>query len=173
MREVIEFLLPIFLAFVVAMLLKNFVFANAIVPTGSMLNTIHEGDRIIASRIAYVINEPERYDIVIFKYPDDESTKFVKRIIGLPGETVEVIDGKVFVTTAGGEIIELDDSFVTRATPTGDYGPFVVPEDCYFMMGDNREESWDSRYWTNKYVHKSKITGEVKFRYYPNISKIK
>ena len=153
-----------------AIILKTFVFANAVVPTGSMKNTIEEKDRIIASRLAYINDDPERYDVVIFKYPDDESQYFVKRVIGLPGETVEIVKGIVYVTKTDGEMIQLDDSFVTNCTPTGNFGPYQVPENCYFMMGDNRNSSWDSRYWNNKYVDKSKIIGQVKFRYYPNFS---
>jgi signal peptidase I len=172
LRETIDFFIPIVIAIVIAMILKMFVFANAVVPTGSMLNTIQEGDRIIASRLAYISNDPERYDIVIFHYPDDEEQYFVKRVIGLPGETVEIVDGIVYVTTTDGETIQLDDSFVTNCTPTGDFGPYVVPEDSYFMMGDNRNSSWDSRYWDNKFVQKDKIIGKVKFRYYPSISKV-
>lgn len=172
MREILEFCFPIVMAVIIAIILKTFVFANAVVPTGSMLNTIQQGDRIIASRIAYINESPQRYDIVIFKYPDDENQCFVKRVIGLPGETVEVINGIVYVTKTDGEVIQLEDDFVTNCTPEGDFGPFEVPEDCYFMMGDNRNSSWDSRYWTNKYVHKDKIIGEVKFRYYPSIGKV-
>lgn len=170
--EIIEFFIPIVTALIIAIVLKTFVFANAVVPTGSMLNTIHENDRIIASRLAYLNSEPERYDIAIFYYPDDEKQRFVKRVIGLPGETVEIIGGIVYVTTVNGEQIQLDSSFVTNCRPTGDFGPYQVPEDSYFMLGDNRESSWDSRYWNNKYVHKSKIIGKVMFRYYPNISSI-
>lgn len=179
LNETAEFLAPIVIAFVFAMILRTFVFANAQVPTGSMLNTIQQGDRIIASRLSYVINEPERYDIVIFEYPDweiddayNEKTYFVKRVIGLPNETVEVKSGIVYVTTADGKRIQLDDSFVTNGIPSGNYGPFKVPEGCYFMMGDNRNNSKDSRFWKNKYVPENKILGKVKFRYYPNISKI-
>ncbi|MDD6728801.1 MAG: signal peptidase I [Eubacteriales bacterium] len=172
LREVVDFLIPIIIAVVVALLLKTFVFANAVVPTGSMLNTIQKGDRIIASRLAYINDEPERYDIVIFKYPDDESKYFVKRVIGLPGETVQIVNGIVYVTKTDGETVQLDDSFVTNCVPVGDYGPYEVPEDCYFMLGDNRNDSKDSRFWENKYVHKDKIIGKVKFRYYPNISTI-
>lgn len=172
LRELVEFLIPIAVAIIVAILLKSLVFANAVVPTGSMLNTIHEGDRIIASRIAYINNDPQRYDIVIFDYPDDETQCYVKRIIGLPGETVQVVNGVVYVTKTDGETIQLDDSFVTNCEPEGDFGPFEVPEDSYFMMGDNRNTSWDSRYWSNKFVHESKILGKVKFRYYPTFSKI-
>lgn len=171
-REIIEFCTPIVIAVAIAIILKMFVFANAVVPTGSMLNTIQEGDRIIASRLAYINEDPQRYDIVIFKYPDDETQPFVKRVIGLPGETVEIVDGTVYVTKTDGEVIQLDDSFVTVDEPEGDFGPYEVPEGCYFMMGDNRNNSWDSRYWDNKFVSKDKIIGKVMFRYFPSISKI-
>lgn len=170
LRELIEFFIPIVLAVVIAIVLKTFVFANAVVPTGSMLNTIQEGDRIIASRLTYINNDPERYDIIIFRNPDNEEECFVKRVIGLPGETVQIVNGIVYVTQTNGETIQLDDSFVTNCEPYGDFGPFEVPEDSYFMMGDNRNTSWDSRFWDNKYVHKDKILGKVKFKYYPGIS---
>ncbi len=172
LRETVEFLVPIVIAVIIALLLKTFVFANAVVPTGSMLNTIQEGDRIIASRLAYINEDPQRYDIVIFRYPDDEKEYYVKRIIGLPGETVQIVDGIVYVTKTDGETIQLDDSFVTNCEPEGNFGPYYVPEDSYFMMGDNRNNSWDSRYWNNQFVQRKKIIGKVKFRYYPKISSI-
>lgn len=167
-REAVEFFIPIVAAVIIAILLKTFIFANAIVPTGSMLNTIQKKDRIIASRLAYINNDPERYDIIIFRFPDDETQCFVKRVIGLPGETVQVINGVVYVTKTDGETIQTDDEFITMGEPVGDFGPYIVPEDSYFVMGDNRNESWDSRYWTNKFVKREKIIGKVKFRYYPN-----
>ncbi len=172
LREAVEFLIPIVVAVIIAIILKSVVFANAVVPTGSMLNTIHEGDRIIASRLAYVKEDPQRYDVIIFKYPDDEKQIYVKRVIGLPGETVQVINGVVYVTKTNGETIQLDDSFVTNCTPEGNFGPFEVPADSYFMMGDNRNSSWDSRFWDNKFVNKEKILGKVKFKYYPSFGKI-
>lgn len=172
-REILEFILPIVIAFIVAMLLKNFVFANAIVPTGSMLNTIQEGDRIIASRIEYNFHEPERFDIIIFKAPDEvakgnNKTYYVKRVIGLPGETVTIVNGVVYVADKEGNTQQLRDDFVTACTPTGNYGPYEVPEDSYFVMGDNRESSVDSRFWTStNYVHKDLIIGKAKFCYFP------
>lgn len=171
-KEILDFLLPVAIAVIVAIVLKTFVFANAVVPTGSMLNTIQENDRIIASRLSYIQNDPERYDVVLFKYPDDEDIIFVKRVIGLPNETVEIVNGIVYVTKTDGETIQLDDRFVTNGEPVGDFGPYVVPNDCYFMLGDNRNDSKDSRYWKNKYVSKDKILGKVKFRYYPSFGKI-
>lgn len=172
LREAVEFLIPIVVAVIIAIILKSVVFANAVVPTGSMLNTIHEGDRIIASRLAYVKEDPQRYDVIIFNYPDDEKQIYVKRVIGLPGETVQVVNGVVYVTKTDGETIQLDDSFVTNCTPEGNFGPFEVPADSYFMMGDNRNSSWDSRFWDNKFVNKEKILGKVKFKYYPSFGKI-
>ena len=172
LQETIEFCIPIVIAVVLALILRTFVFANAVVPTGSMLNTIQEGDRIIASRLAYKNDDPQRYDIILFKYPDDESQIYVKRVIGLPGETVQIVGGVVYVTKTDGKTIQLADSFVTACVPYGDFGPYVVPKDSYFMLGDNRHDSKDSRYWTNTYVKRDKIIGKVKFRYYPSIGKI-
>lgn len=172
LRDIVDFCVPIIIAVVIALLLKTFVFANAIVPTGSMLNTIQLGDRIIANRVAYINNDPKRYDIIIFKYPDNESQYFVKRIIGLPGETVQVVNGVVYVTKTDGKTVQLDDSFVTVEEAIGNFGPYEVPEDSYFVMGDNRNYSKDSRFWENKFVHKDKIIGKVKFRYYPSPSVI-
>lgn len=170
--EVLDFCAPIVIAVVVALLLKTFVFANAVVPTGSMLNTIHEGDRIIASRIVYNFDDPERYDIIIFDFPDDESQQYVKRIIGLPGETVNIVNGVVYVTDTEGNTKQLRDDFVTNCVPTGNYGPYEVPEDCYFVLGDNRNNSVDARFWRNTYVRRDAIIGKVMFRYYPSIGKI-
>ncbi len=176
LREALDFCLPIVIALIVAIILKTCVFANAQVPTGSMLNTIQEGDRVIASRLEYKFNDPERYDIIIFKFPDDYdagiTTFFVKRIIGLPGETVNIINGIVYVTDKNGNTEKLRDDFVTNEVPVGDYGPFTVPEGSYFCLGDNRNHSEDSRFWKNKYVDEDLIIGMVKFRYYPSIGKI-
>lgn len=127
-KETVDFLIPIILAVVVAMLLKTFVFANAVVPTGSMISTINEGDRIIASRIAYIKESPERYDIILLYYPDDENQIFVKRVIGLPGETIEVVDGIAYVTDENGNTEETDQSFIQNEEPVGNYGPFYIPK---------------------------------------------
>ncbi len=172
-KNIVDFMLPIVIAVILALLLKTLVFANAVVPSGSMLSTIEIGDRIVASRLAYITNDPQRFDVVIFKYPDDERQNYVKRIIGLPGETVEIKDGIVYVTQTSGKTIQLRDDFVTYCTPVGDYGPYKVPEDSYFMLGDNRNDSEDSRFWDNKFVMKKKIVGKVVFCYYPSIHKIK
>lgn len=173
LRDILDFFLPIVVALVVAIVLKTFVFANVVVPTGSMLNTIQENDRLIASKITYTFNDPERFDIAIFKYPDDEKQYYVKRIIGLPGETVQIVNGVVYVTDENDVTTQLRDDFVTVSKPIGNFGPYVVPEDSYFVLGDNRNNSEDSRYWrTTNYVSDDQLVGKVMFRYYPSIEKV-
>ena len=147
---------------VLALILDFLVIANARVPTGSMEDTIPVGARIIGLRHAYMLNEPQRGDIIIFKYPDDESVNYVKRVIGLPGETVLIEDGEVYID---GEVIE--EPYLDTVT-LGYYGPYTVPEGCYFVMGDNRNDSRDSRFWDNTYVAKDKIVAKVKLMYYPS-----
>ena len=94
-RELWDYAKIIIAVFVIAFLLGHFVYINARVPSGSMEETIMTGDRVFGNRLAYIKDDPERFDIVIFKYPDDPSQLFVKRVIGLPGETVNIVDGKV------------------------------------------------------------------------------
>lgn len=93
-KEIMSWVIPFAIALVAALLIKNFLIINADVPTGSMENTILPGDRFIGNRLAYVFGEPERGDIVVFRYPDDESEIYVKRVIGLPGDTIAIEDGK-------------------------------------------------------------------------------
>ncbi len=151
-KELWEYVKMILFVVIVVLIVDNFLLINAVIPSESMEETIMTGDRIFGNRLAYLFEEPERFDIVIFKYPDDESQRFIKRVIGLPGETVEIREGKVYID---GSETPLDDSF-TPETPVGDYGPYTVPEGCYFMLGDNRNNSKDSRMWDNPYVKKKK-----------------
>ena len=161
--ELLEYLKMIVIVVVVVGILNSFILINARIPSESMENTIMTGDHIFGNRLAYKFNDPKRFDIVIFRYPDDKTQPFIKRIIGLPGETVDIRDGKVYID---GSETPLDDSFCPE-TPTGDYGPYEVPEGCYFMMGDNRNYSLDSRFWTNTYVEKGDILGKAVLRYWP------
>ncbi|MCC8014931.1 MAG: signal peptidase I [Eubacterium sp.] len=165
LKEAISWAKTIIAAFVFAFIITTFIIVNAKVPSGSMKNTINEGDRLIANRLSYIFSDPERFDIVVFKYPDDESIYYIKRIIGLPGETVEIKDGKVYID---GSEEPLDDSFILEPMIPEEDAVFEVPEGCYFMLGDNRNNSADSRRWNNKYVEKSKILGKAVFKYYPN-----
>lgn len=168
-REIISWCLTIVFAVLFALFITKVVIVNAYVPSGSMLETIQAPSRIVAFRLAYTFSEPKRYDIVVFKYPDDEKEYFVKRIIGLPGETVEIKAGKVYIN---GSSEPLRDDFVAHPS-YDDYGPITVPDGEYFMLGDDRSDSWDSRDWTNKFVASGKILGKVIFSYYPSVKLIK
>lgn len=159
--EIFSWIKVIISAIIIALFVDFVIIANAVVPTGSMESTIPAGSRIMGLRLYYNFKDPERGDIVIFKYPDDEKVDYLKRIIGLPGETVEIISGKVYID---GEL--LDEPYLDEE-PTGDFGPYQVPEDSYFMLGDNRAVSKDSRYWTNTYVRRDKIIAKAFFMYWP------
>jgi signal peptidase I len=148
----------------IAFFLIFFVIANAEVASGSMESTIMTGDRIICNRLAYRFSEPQRFDIILFNYPHgDEPIAYVKRIIGLPGETVEIIGGKVHIDNSP---IPLDDSFV-REPPLGSFGPFSVPEGHYFVLGDNRNTSSDSKSWDDPFISSDTFLGRAMFSYYP------
>ncbi len=162
-REAFSYIKIIVIAACCAAFLSRVVVVNAQIPSGSMERTIMVGDRIFGNRLAYINEEPERFDIVIFRPPGDESKLYIKRVIGLPGEKVEVIDGEVYINDAREP---LDDSFVAEM-PKGDAGPYVVPLDCYFMMGDNRNHSEDSRFWEQPFVSRDRIEAKAGFRYFP------
>ena len=162
-QEILSYIKILAVAVIVAFLFTRFIIVNAQVPSGSMENTILTGDRLIGFRLAYLFHEPERGDIVIFKYPDDEKQNFVKRVIGIPGDVVQIIHGKVYVNGN-----ELDEPYLREPMNDNEEEQvFVVPEGHYFVMGDNRNDSLDSRYWkTSNYVSEKKILAKVIFRYY-------
>jgi signal peptidase I len=162
-REILDWAKYIIIAVIFALIITNYVIVNALVPTGSMETTIMTGDRVIASRLSYLYGSPKRGDIVVFKYPDDEKENFTKRVIGLPGDTVEVKEGNVYISGK-----KIDEPYLHVKTE-GEYGPFLVPQGSYFMMGDNRNDSLDSRFWKNKYVKRNKILAKVEFEYFPKI----
>ena len=164
-KELWEYIKMIIFVLVFVLVVNNFLIINAKIPSPSMEDTIMTGDRVFGNRLAYLFGDPQRFDIVIFKYPDDESQLFIKRIIGLPGDKVEIIDGKVYINDSE---TPLEDSYVPE-TPLGSFGPYEVPENCYFMMGDNRNNSKDSRYWTNTFVRFDQIVGKAEIRYFPSI----
>jgi signal peptidase I len=125
-----------------------------------MENTIMPGDRIISTR--YDKHDISRYDIVVFLPPDDPEEYYIKRVIGLPGETILVEGGKVYA-----DGVELDDSFIAEEMDALGEGTYTVPDGCYFVMGDNRNHSYDSRYWDTKYVPLENIVAKAKLRIYP------
>lgn len=164
-REIISWIQIIVAAVIIALVLNNFIIANSRVPTGSMENTIMSHSRVIGSRLSYLKEDPERGDVIIFHFPDDPTGKtyYVKRVIGLPGETVTIVDGKVYINDSQ---TPLEEPYLPEPME-GSYGPYTVPEDCYFMLGDNRNNSRDARFWKNQFVEKDKIVAKVLFCYYP------
>lgn len=163
--EVLSWVFTFALAIALALVLKSYVIINATVPTGSMEHTIEPGDDLFGLRLTYHFTDVKRGDIIIFKFPDDETQKYVKRVIGLPGEKVTIHKGKIYIDDSETPLDEpyLKDKWVQS---TGPY-EFEVPEDGYLVMGDNRNDSYDARYWDNTYVTKDEIIGKAYFIYYP------
>ncbi|MCL2564872.1 MAG: signal peptidase I [Defluviitaleaceae bacterium] len=161
--EIFSWIKTIALAFIFAYIITQHIVVNAWVPSGSMERSIMTGDRVVAFRLSYLMSTPDRFDVVVFRFPDDPSKLFVKRVIGLPGETINIVDGRVFINNANRPLD--DDPFVTYGDYES-YGPFVVPEGHYFMLGDNRINSEDSRRWDTPFVERDQILGRVIFKYY-------
>lgn len=151
------------ITFVIAKLLTTFVILNGYVPSGSMENTIMTDDRIIANRLAYINSDPKRGDIVVFYSPDHlakgEKVHFVKRVIGVPGDEIKIMDNKLYINGK-----QVEEPYLLQETK--DNWPAVrVPEGKYFMLGDNRNNSDDSRKWTIKFVDRKDILGKVFLKY--------
>jgi signal peptidase I len=171
-EEIINWIQILVTAALIAFVLNRFIIANSRVPSASMENTIMTHDRVIGSRLHYYFEDPERGDVVIFYFPDDvtEKTYYVKRIIGMPGDVVDIRDGHVYLN---GSDTPLDEPYIREPMETPVELHYEVPEGCYFMMGDNRNYSADSRFWHNTYVRKEKIVAKVLFRYFPSIGAIR
>ncbi|MCK8825641.1 signal peptidase I [Fuchsiella alkaliacetigena] len=156
LREYIE---AVGIAVVLAFLIITFVVQAFYIPSGSMEPTLEPGDRIFVNKFIYRFRDPERFDIMVFDYPVDPSMRFIKRVIGLPGEEVKIEGGKVHID---GEPIEED---YTLQDSYSDYSPVEVPADHYFVLGDNRNNSEDSRYWG--FVPRDKVIGKSLVRFWP------
>lgn len=177
--EIISWIKMIVAAAIIATVIVEFIIINATVPTGSMEKTILPGDRILGSRLTYLFHEPERGDIVVFKYQFEKNTDYVKRIIGLPGETVTIKDGEISIYK-GEEFVEtLKENYINGEwTWKNDGYTFTVPEGRYLVLGDNRNNSKDARWWYDElyltgqcseneiYVSEDQILGKVYFRYW-------
>ena len=127
-------------------------------PTGSMMDTIMPNATFIFDSRPYEKQLPERFDIIAFKLPDDPSQSQIKRIIGLPGETISIVGGKVYIND---EAMPLNEDYLKEIPYEEDLGPYSIPEGSYFLLGDNRNNSADSRFWNNKFVPNEYILGKV------------
>lgn len=169
-----EYAAPLIWALVLAALLRASVVQASFVPSGSMEPTLLPGDHLLVDRTAYGVKlpfsdlvllplgDPARGDVVVFANPTGHGDDYVKRIVGLPGETVRVADGKVFIN---GQAIRDPWGHPTAMSSVPDFGPVTVPPDSYFMMGDNRDHSYDSRFWNQGrggFVPRGDIKGKVR-----------
>jgi signal peptidase I len=157
-REVIE---TVLYALVLALILKAYVVQAFWIPSGSMIPTLEPGDRVLVVKFWYHLPKiaPERGQIVVFKYPVDPQRDFVKRLIGLPGDTVEIRGGRVFINSR-----EIAEPYVQHPDNFSML-PEVVPARSYFCLGDNRANSQDSRFWG--FVKEDFVHGPAVFRYWP------
>jgi signal peptidase I len=160
------------LAILLALTIRTFVVQAFKIPSGSMIPTLSIGDHILVNKFVYgikvpftdwmvmSISHPLRGDVIVFKYPEDESKDFIKRVVGIPGDTVEVRNKTVYVN---GTLA--DTTYTQHADPNvqqerrDNFGPVTVPPDSYFVMGDNRDHSLDSRFWG--FVKEHKIRGKA------------
>lgn len=170
-KRIGEILLSIVIGLSIALLIREFIVFNANVPSESMETTVMTNDKLIGYRLAYLNKVPERGDIITFESPDNPGVTFLKRIIGLPGETLNIIDGKVYINNSD---TPLDEPYINkREEPKGDFGPYVIPEGSYFVMGDNRNNSLDSRYWeTTNFISIDDISSKIIFKYFPRLEKV-
>lgn len=154
-----NWIVPILIAVVFAVLINKFVFFKVTVPTTSMLPTIKIGDQLIVTRV-FDRSKLKRGDIVVFN-SDELGKVLVKRLVGLPGEKVEVDeDGQVFINGK-----KIDESYVVF--PEALSGSFEVPADAYLFFGDNRADSFDARKWEDPYISGDKIMGKARLMVYP------
>ena len=160
LRENIE---AILVAIVIALFIRTFVVQAFKIPSGSMKNTLLIGDHILVNKFIYgiknpfndntwiPITDPKRHDIIVFEYPMNPEQDYIKRVIGVAGDTIEIKDKKVYVNGVPQEenyTIYLDNRILPpNVQPRDNLGPFTVPPHSLFVMGDNRDESYDSRFW--------------------------
>lgn len=167
-KQILSFMIVFFFSLACAVLVIKFVAYSAYTPTESMYSTLQTKDKFVISRIEYMNKDPQRGDIISFNSTQvsKDEPQLIKRIIGLPGDTIEIKQGNVYVNgTLLKENYALKDKFTSQTK-------YVVPENCYFVMGDNRANSYDSRYWEDPYVKRSDIIGKAKFKYYPKFQKL-
>ncbi len=173
-KEAVSWVFTIIACLIIAKFITSYIIVNARVPSASMENTIMTNDRLIANRLAYIFDDPQRFDVMVFIAPDEPDKLYVKRVIGIPGDTVEIIDGELYINS---ELIEENYLKDEQMYGFGGFdidqpyndGPYYVPEAHYFMLGDNRNNSLDSRDWMNTYVPEESVLGKAVFTYFPSI----
>ncbi|MBD1842217.1 signal peptidase I [Cyanobacteria bacterium FACHB-63] len=156
----------LFIALILALLVRSYIAEPRFIPSDSMMPTLQIGDRLVVEKISYRLHPPEFQDIIVFDPPPQlqelgysKDQAFIKRIIGKPGQTIEIKSGKVFVDSQ-----PLPESYIAEP-PSYQMPPVQVPEGCYFVMGDNRNNSNDSHVWG--FLPREFILGRAWWRFYP------
>jgi len=168
----------IIVAFLLAMVIRAFVVQAFKIPTGSMRMTLIEGDLILVNKFIYgarvpftklrlpALAQPKRGDIVVFIYPEDKKKDFIKRLVGLPGETVEIKGGSIYINSKPvQEPIFNKIYYYNRGELGGEGQKILIPKDSYFVLGDNSTSSKDSRFWG--FVPKENLLGQALIIYWP------
>jgi len=175
-----EYAESIAIAILLALVIRTFLVQAFKIPSGSMEDTLVIGDHLLVSKFIYgtkiplsdkrvlTLRDPRRGDVIVFEYPEDPSKDFIKRVVGIPGDVVEGKDKKVFVNGTHyqnpHEVHKEKDIIPKEMNPRDSFGPITVPENSYFCMGDNRDRSYDSRFW--KFVRRDQIKGLAFIKYW-------
>ena len=164
-KEFIETIIYCVVAVAITLLFIHFVGERTLVDGSSMESNLHDRDQLYLDKLSYRFKDPERFDIVVFPYPGDERIDYIKRIIGLPGETVFINDyGDIYIN---GELLEENYGKERIENPGVAAGGVTLGEDEYFVMGDNRNNSMDSRFENVGNIKRDKLLGKATFRFYP------
>jgi signal peptidase I len=157
----------VIIALVIVVPIRYFLFQPFFVRGQSMEPNFEDGDYLIIDEISYRFRDPQRGEVVVFKYPNDPSQRYIKRIIGLPGETIEIEDGKLIISKDTEEVLD-ESNYLPSSVFTQGEVQFSLGEDEYFVLGDNRESSSDSRRWGP--LPRENIVGKVFFRAWPFVA---
>ena len=160
LKEIFSWIMTFVIAIILALLIRTFIFEVVQVKQSSMYPTLVEDERLICVKIGYKFSSPKRGDIVVIKI--DENTDYVKRIIACGGEKIKIENSKVYIN--GKELVE---EYLEENLIYDDFSEVTVPEGCYFVMGDNRPGSKDSRDNSVGFIAKENIVGKVVFRLFP------
>ena len=153
-------------AIAIALIIRTFIIAPFKIPSGSMQPTLLIGDRILVNKFIYRFREPRRGDVIVFRYPEDPKRPFIKRLIGLPGDKVEIKDGRVLVNDAALDPTLARASYYYNQGEYAQEGKSIaVPDGMYFVLGDNSASSHDSRFWG--YVPKKLLIGRAVCIFWP------
>lgn len=163
-KEILNFILYAAIVFGLTFFIITFIGQRTMVQGPSMYSTLENGDNLILEKVSYRFHDPKRFDIVVFRYAHADKTFYIKRVIGLPGETVQIIGEDIYIN---GEILEEDFGFEPIYSSGLASNPWTLGEDEYFVLGDNRNNSTDSRDPSVAAVNRKQIVGKAWLRIWP------